>query len=121
MGRYLLLYHSLEARLQQAAGFVLAEPSKFSLATRDAHAEKPHVAAPLAEFRLVLVAVKRQFETFVPQLGKSLAEHTDRFFRGPFGIGNHKYTERRTGQGPQVPQIRNDLLEIPDTEIVKAE
>ena len=61
------LVPSLQTAPQQPLRLVLAESSKFGLALGQVHADKPHVAAALAELRLVLVAVKGQLKAFVRQ------------------------------------------------------
>ena len=109
----------LDTGIEQAAGFILAEPGEFRLPVGHGHAEKSHVAAALAEFSLVLVAVERQFEPLRLEFGEGGAERRDRFGGRPFGIGNYEDAERRTRQGPEVPQVRQHLPEIPDTKIVK--
>ena len=87
----------------------------------EVHADNPHVAAALAEFRLVLVAMQRKLKAFRLQAEKRLTKPLHHFGRSLLRIRNHQHAERRSDQALEVLENRGYLLEVPDAEIMKAE
>ena len=88
---------------------------------REVHADKPHVAAALAELSLVLVTVQGEFKALRTEFHQGFAKANHRIGVGALGRGNHKHAKGTPREFGKRMQNGNALLVVPNTEVVKAE